>query len=336
MYRRLVIYPLIALLVSMMCGCGNIMFDDKVNPDCAPHYRVEFRFDKNMKWADAFSVEVNQVTLYVIDEASGTVVWNTTESGERLKADGYAIDLPVAPGRYKLLAWCGDGVSTHFSVPVSDTHTGLQCTMATRAGDDGQKHSEIPLDRLYHGVNEDEEFPALPGVYTYTIYLVKNTNEINVVLQHLSGKPVDSDNFHFSVTDDNSLMDWDNTLIPNGTVTYHAHEVKSGMAGVDISDARTLTQVNACVASLSTARMVKGQDMRLHIHDADGNELVNIPVIDYALLVKGYEAGKIEDQEYLDRQDKYDMVFFLDDQNQWAKTHIYINSWRVVYKETDL
>ena len=53
-------------------------------------------------------------------------------------------------------------------------------------------------------------------------------------------------------------------------------------------------------------------------------------------MVKGRYEGVVSDQDYLDRQDKYDVVFFLDENNEWPRTHIYINSWKIVLQNTDL
>jgi hypothetical protein len=43
----------------------------------------------------------------------------------------------------------------------------------------------------------------------------------------------------------------------------------------------------------------------------------------------------MDDQEYLDRQDEYNMTFFLDDDMQWVSSHILINSWKVVLNDVD-
>ena len=64
--------------------------------------------------------------------------------------------------------------------------------------------------------------------------------------------------------------------------------------------------------------------------------MVSIPVIDYCLLVKGHYDRAMTDQEYLDRQDEYSMVFFLDANNRWLAQQIYINSWRVILNNTEI
>ena len=63
--------------------------------------------------------------------------------------------------------------------------------------------------------------------------------------------------------------------------------------------------------------------------DNDDDIVARVPVIDYSLLVKGHYED-MPDQEYLDRQDDYSMVFFLDDEMRWIDAYIYVNAWMVV------
>ena len=63
--------------------------------------------------------------------------------------------------------------------------------------------------------------------------------------------------------------------------------------------------------------------------------MLNIPLTDYALLVKGYYNRDMADQEFLDRQDVFDLVFFLKN-GSWLGSQVYINSWRIVLQDTEL
>ena len=75
----------------------------------------------------------------------------------------------------------------------------------------------------------------------------------------------------------------------------------------------------------------------LTIRNIEKDETVlSIPLVDYALLVKGQYNRTMDDQEYLDRQDEYALTFFLDEGNQWMNSFIYINSWRIVLQNTEL
>ena len=74
-------------------------------------------------------------------------------------------------------------------------------------------------------------------------------------------------------------------------------------------------------------RLVTEKNPVLSIYNVRENEKVlSIPLKDYALLVKGHYNRAMSDQEYLDRQDEYNLTFFLDEHGQWATSRIIINS----------
>ena len=127
-------------------------------------------------------------------------------------------------------------------------------------------------------------------------------------------------------------------------IVYRAWSTYSGEAGVDIAtgkESRVTTIVKVAVAELTVSRLVL-RDWSLYsrpmliIRTTEGKLVASIPIIDYALLVKGNYNRKMSDQEYLDRQDEYNMTFFLDEQNQWINSVILINSWRVVLSNVDV
>lgn len=336
-----------------LAGCNGLIYDDQ--GDCDPYYKVRFVYDRNLKFSDAFPAEVHDVTLYVVDKATGTVVWQKHEDGEELRREGYLMDVDVTPGTYTLMAWAGTGHRTSFSVADTDVLKGLRCRLTDRHDPEPGHacavegpHVNSDLARLYHGLESDIVFEDKQGTHVKTVHLTKNTNSVHIVLQHLSGENIDHRDFTFTVTDDNGHMDYDNSLIPDGHITYTPHDVSSGTAGVDVPDyaggsmiGRTVTQVSAAVAHLTTSRMVKGNDMRVKIYNKKGECIVSVPLIDYALLVKGkYKnpstGALLDDQEYLDRQDDYSMVFFLDENGRWMNSYIYINSWRVILQDADI
>ncbi len=326
--------PVLMLLsvLFVMTACDGIYEDEG---DCSVHYHVKFRYDMNMKFADAFAHEVNSVTLYVLDEQNN-VVWQGSEQGEALAQEGYAMEVDVAPGSYSLLAWCGLAGGNSFAVPVSSRKEDLICSLKREHKLDGTAYVKEDLNRLYHGYLEKQTFSSEEGTHTFVVPLVKNTNNIRVVLQHLSGEPVDKDKFTFSITDENGMMNWDNKPLSDEPVTYYAWHTDSGTAGIDDVDSRTVSSFSAAIAELTTARLVKEKAPRLKVTNDKGETVFSIPLIDYALLVKGEYNRRMDDQEYLDRQDEYNMVFFLDEGDRWMDAYIYINSWKVVLQETGI
>ncbi len=334
-------------LLLSLTSCNGAIYDEE--GDCEVIYRLRFRYDMNMKFADAFSHEVKSVHLYAFD-SEDKLVWQTVESGERLAQEGYNIVLPLNPGDYRLMAWCGLDNGESFTVPeigIGDTRDPLHCRLnRTTHPEDGAISTE-DLHPLFHGtldVNLPENLDG--GEYVYTMPLTKDTNVFRIVLQHLSGKDINADDFTFKIEDNNGWLHHDNSLRDDENITYHAWSKYSGSAGVDTqnaqADTRAITDVKVAVAELTVSRLVDrdwsvNSKPMLTIRKVENGELVaRIPIIDYALLVKGNYNRAMSDQEYLDRQDEYNMTFFLDENSHWLATTIIINSWRVVLNPTDL
>ncbi len=325
---------LLALFACCMTlsSCDGVIYDGE--GDCSVNYKVGFRYDWNMKYADAFAHEVSEVTLYLLD-ASGNVAWKKTESGDALAEEGYAMDVDVEPGQYSLLAWCGTSDKGSFTIPETTVGTGLTCTLNRQRTSDGSAYVDTDLDRLYHGYLGTQEFPDEAGTYCYTVPLVKNTNSVRVALQLLSGASAGEGKFSFSITDDNGRMDWDNTVLEDETLTYKPWYTQTGEANIDSGG--TASSFGTAVAELTTARLLADHDTRLTVTNNDtGETVISIPLIDYVLMVKGYYNKEMDDQEYLDRQDEYDIVFFLDEGDRWIDSYIYINSWKIVLQNTGL
>ncbi len=338
------------LLAAVVVCCGMMTSCEPIydyEGDCSVTYRLAFRYDKNMKWADAFAHEVKSVHLYAFDK-SGMLVWQKSERGESLQAEDYAMTLDLPAGDYSLLAWCGlenDGDRDEsFTVPeatVGKTKIEeLRCRLSRKYDSNGA-YSNEKLYPLFHGMLD----VSLPdeqdgGDFLYTMYLIKDTNHVRVILQNLSGEPVNPDDFTFRIEEENGLMDYNNSLLPDEVITYWAHDKKQGVASLGIEDypeqggkippTRTITSVSVAIADLTIARMVPDRKYILTIETKEGEVAARIPLTDYALMLKDGYGDEMTDEDYLDRQDEYSLVFFLDENRYWIKTSIIINSWKLV------
>lgn len=336
-----------SVLVAVLSGaCSNSFLFD-YEGDCDPDYRVRLRYDMNMKFADAFNAEVEHVTLNVID-AEGRIVHSHSESGEALRNEDYEIVLDdiLRPGKYRLQAWCGTGAepgNTSFAVHPSETLEGLDCTLLpdaeSRADIAGADGTDVyrRLDNLYHGLTAELDFPETEGVHTYTVPLMKNTNSVKVVLQHLSGTAIDGNDFDFTITSRNARMAHDNSIIDAEPVVYHAWDIRNGAATVNPDDPGSGGVFSAAVAEFTVGRLMKNEDVRLEARrKSDGKLVFSVNMIDMALLVKSANLRGMDDQEYLDRLDDYNFIFFLDANLRWTQVQINILSWTVVYNNTEI
>lgn len=328
-------------------SCNSWLYEEE--GDCSVHYRLKFRYDKNLKWADAFANEVSSVHLYAFDP-SGVLAWRQEEQIDPSTADSYSMSLDLPAGDYRLLAWCGlrnDGKRDEsFSVPeVSIGRTRIeevQCAL-NRMYDEAGAYSDERLYRLFHG-SMDVSLPTDDdgGTYDYTMPLTKNTNHIRIIMQHLSGEDVNKDDFTFRIDDENGLMAHDNELMDDENITYRPWDIQNVEAGTDNDDRRAVSGMKGLVADFTVGRLIETHrdKMVLAITNSEGRTVARIPVIDYALMGKEYYEEEynypMDEREFLDRMDECVMTLFLDENQQWVACSIQILSWRVVINNVEI
>lgn len=353
--RNYVLALSVALMGALsLTSCDTVIYDDE--GDCDIHYRLRFRFDYNLLFADAFPTQVRSVAVYAFNP-DGTYAWQRSESGAALAADGYTLDLDgVDPGKYTLVGWCGMDNAHLGDRPESfrlpelvvgkTTMQELICQMEHELRQDGTIHSSQDLWALFHGMTHDVEIidpnslEADGQTIVYEMPLIKDTNRVRVILQQLSGADIDANAFTYTIETDNSRMAHDNALIDHKPVTYHEWNRESGVGGLIIDgsgelkpvspNARGAVQAKVAIADLTVARLIEDRETWLTVYKPDHSVAARIPLVDYALLTKGNYDTPMTNQEFLDREDTYTLTFFLDDNYTWGGVSLYINSWRVV------
>lgn len=334
----------------LLAACTPSFFDEE--GDCDPVHVFRFEYDRNMKFADAFHAEVSSVDLFLFD-LEGHLVTSVSRHVDPDAANDFFIELRgIEPGNYNVLAWCGVKDSGHFRVNpdgVDDPLMHHHICRINRESDevDGSAHIRNDIGRLFHGRLDNIDMTQDEGHHIHTVHLTKDTNVIRVTLQHLSGEPMDKEDYDISIGDANGLYDHNNNLLSDELLTYHPWTIKSGEADFfpeDSPESRNQTSVSAVVSEMTVGRLMadRRKDVALTVRNSHtGANILSIPLIDYLLLVKGHYYSEdgvspMSDQEYLDRQDDYPLTFFLDDNDSWIKTVIYINSWRVVLNNSSI
>ena len=329
------IWTLLLFFAGSLASCNVLTEEDQ---DCALY--VRFKYDMNMNFADAFQNAVNSVTLYAFKD--GVLAYQGTEEGELLKQNGYRMRIDEIPYRekhkYDYITWAGEPDNESFTIPMltvgKSTKEDLFCQL-NRAGN-GVVSTD--LEDLFHGMTNGQDYSrsASAAGDEVVIPLTKNTNNIRIVLQHLSGKPVDVNKLNFTITDKNGLMNYDNMLLGEDVITYKAWHKAQGSAGIGEQQEGVITEVNLALADLTVARLMADEEPILVVTNDEEEMVIHIPLVDYALLYKRLRYEDMPDQEFLDRQDEYNMTFFLDENYRWINQFIYINSWKVVLQESEL
>jgi hypothetical protein len=193
--------------------------------------------------------------------------------------------------------------------------------------------SDKNLHSLFYGsaeleISHEDEF------IEKDVYLMKNTNNIRLVLQQANGKSLEADDFVFRITDDNSLMDKENAVVSNGLVTYKPWATGETVVGT-AEDGET--PISVAFAELSTSRLTTGTSPKLTVQNAEtGEYIINIPLNQYLLLLKSELYSEMGAQEFLDRESEWSLIFFLDDGMRWINTRIVINDWVVRINHTEM
>ena len=197
-------------MLILLLVCPWMMFTscEYIHEDLMPCERgvsLRFVYDYNMEYANAFPSKVHCLTLYVYD-GEGNYVATFTEKTDVLKDENYRMKIDLEPGDYSMVAYggvaCDDRSFTVIDEPTdaADKLTALSVQMS---------HNELTSDKLLHDffygkldVTVEEN-----NYKDETVYMMKNTNNIRIILQQMNGMPVSDKDFTFRiVNDDNTLF----------------------------------------------------------------------------------------------------------------------------------
>ena len=321
------IFALLTILMPTSCDIY-----EGLDP-CPRGVNLRFVFDYNMEYANAFPSKVDCYTLFIYDE-QGNFLKSYSEEGDKLKDENYRLQIDLPHGKYHFVTYGGMTCKKRSFSPVNDPTEGSKLSDLKVM----MHHKDLTSDQLLHDFFYGKLDVTVEGeMYRdHTIKLMRNTNNIRVLLQHLDGEPIPMDQFKAEITDDNTLFDVENNLVSNGTITYFPWA--SGLTSSrDASRNVRDEEIKAGFAEFSTSRLCVQNKNRLIIRQANTNEVVlNIPLNQYLLLLKSQRYEKMGSQEFLDRECDWSLIFFLDEGLKWINTQIIINGWTVRINDTDL
>lgn len=357
-------------LLSVLClvACESI-YDDL--SDCRSGIRLAFNYDYHMEpGANAFPLNVDCVTVYVFDP-SGNYLTAFTETSDVLMDEGYRMELPLDEGDYHLVVYGGtscEDASVEFTPDFPGTRGGRQEDIRVTVPTDADGVSAVQLHDiekrtggLFYGTLDVSitKLDVTRGDFREeTVHLMKDTNNIQVILQELSN-PYEADyrDYNFYIVDDNFVLDGYNNAVrveaddfrpcyrpyasDNRIMGYVEYDGRNGALLEE--DSEQPVQV-ACaefstsrlfVEHLPTARLVVTSAVQ---QDKDGNPrtIIDIPLIRYLTAIRGFGDAWIKsDQEFLDRQSRWTMMFFLQ-KNVWVNARISVNWWTVRINDIEL
>ena len=366
---KLVCFSAIAL--TTMSSCIKEDMDDC--PPAISKVALQFDYTYNVKQADAFAAEVKNINVYAFDE-NGKFFDSYIESREKFET-GHTMEITgLKDGKYTFVCLARDRQvmsraeddEMEFSfaslTPGVSTIDDLTERMGKDNGEEIKNDKEfaalytaktqVDFQRLNQNGNEGT-------VVTSTLSLMKCTKTYRIVLLPYENDQADfkPENFDVRIEGSAAWLDHNGEKVKNEGITYLPYNMER-RANYDGAH----TEVNeepvdqALIYDLSSSRMFERQNDRRVVRDGDKNDYDDKRIIitdlrdkdhpielfnhslPWFLALCGEKVNQNwDDQEYLDREDHYVLMFYVSDKRDYNMiTKVNVNGWNVNLKDTEL
>ena len=366
---KLVCFSAIAL--TTMSSCIKEDMDDC--PPAISKVALQFDYTYNVKQADAFAAEVKNINVYAFDE-NGKFFDSYIESREKFET-GHTMEITgLKDGKYTFVCLARDRQvmsraeddEMEFSFASLTPGVSTIDDLTVRMGkDNGEKikndkefaalytaKTQVDFQRLNQKGNEGT-------VVTSTLSLMKCTKTYRIVLLPYENDQADfkPENFDVRIEGSAAWLDHKGEKMKNERITYLPYNMER-RANYDGAH----TEVNeepvdqALIYDLSSSRMFEKQSDRRVVRDGDKNnyddkriiitdlrdkdnpiELFNHSLPWFLALCGEKVNQNWDDQEYLDREDHYVLMFYVSDKRDYNMiTKVNVNGWNVNIKDTEL
>ena len=366
---KLVCFSAIAL--TTMSSCIKEDMDDC--PPAISKVALQFDYTYNVKQADAFAAEVKNINVYAFDE-NGKFFDSYIESREKFET-GHTMEITgLKDGKYTFVCLARDRQvmsraeddEMEFSFASLTPGVSTIDDLTERMGKDNGE--EIKNDKEFaalYTAKTQVDFQRLNQkgnegtVVTSTLSLMKCTKTYRIVLLPYEKDQADfkPENFDVRIEGSAAWLDHKGEKVKNERITYLPYNMER-RANYDGAH----TEVNeepvdqALIYDLSSSRMFERQNDRRVVRDGDKNnyddkriiitdlrdkdhpiELFNHSLPWFLALCGEKVNQNWDDQEYLDREDHYVLMFYVSDKRDYNMiTKVNVNGWNVNIKDTEL
>ena len=366
---KLVCFSAIAL--TTMSSCIKEDMDDC--PPAISKVALQFDYTYNVKQADAFAAEVKNINVYAFDE-NGKFFDSYIESREKFET-GHTMEITgLKDGKYTFVCLARDRQvmsraeddEMEFSFASLTPGVSTIDDLTVRMGKDNSEEikndkefaalytakTQVDFQRLNQNGNEGT-------VVTSTLSLMKCTKTYRIVLLPYENDQADfkPENFDVRIEGSAAWLDHKGEKVKNERITYLPYNMER-RANYDGAH----TEVNeepvdqALIYDLSSSRMFERQSDRRAVRDGDKSkyddkriiitdlrdkdhpiELFNHSLPWFLALCGEKVNQNWDDQEYLDREDHYVLMFYVSDKRDYNMiTKVNVNGWNVNLKDTEL
>ena len=296
---------LFLVVASMLCiaSCDTIRED---LPRC--ELWLEFTFDYNMEYADAFNPQVKSVDVFVFGSDDKLLFSKRAEATALIGGNRMSLTNELDFGNYKVLTV--GSLSDNFQALdnagrelVPGTTTLQQLTVALKRASDVV---DFEFQHLYFSeVVKVDHLPSNTDHKVYPVNLIRNTNRFNIALMKYGEGQKNGTQYTFEIqAPESATYSWENEPTHQGPVHYVPHYTGQGETSDVFVSAR-----------LNTMRLFNrdGWDYQFIIKNADTGAKIwsydLMKLLSIARPTSRHDGTELPFQEYLDRQSEWNLIF---------------------------
>ena len=296
---------LFLVVASMLCiaSCDTIRED---LPRC--ELWLEFTFDYNMEYADAFNPQVKSVDVFVFGSDDKLLFSKRAEATALIGGNRMSLTNELDFGNYKVLTV--GSLSDNFQALdnagrelVPGTTTLQQLTVAWKRASDVV---DFEFQHLYFSeVVKVDHLPSNTDHKVYPVNLIRNTNRFNIALMKYGEGQKNGTQYTFEIqAPESATYSWENEPTHQGPVHYVPHYTGQGETSDVFVSAR-----------LNTMRLFNrdGWDYQFIIKNADTGAKIwsydLMKLLSIARPTSRHDGTELPFQEYLDRQSEWNLIF---------------------------
>lgn len=357
---------LVCISAIALTSLSSCMKDDLTGCP-TPKLSLKFDYTYNVKEADAFSAEVKNLNVYVFDK-NGKFVDTYTESADKFEL-GHQMEITdLQKGKYTFVCLARDKQPALAGTRADDAETEFTFTQLTPGistiedlqEEMGKKNGDASVnDKQFTALYTAQDTVSFDGTNDAQgkLSLMKCTKTYRVVMLPFEPdqKGFTAENFDVEIKGSAALLDYKGDKVKPKSITYLPFDKKLVENHSGKTEVEGEIVEKALVYDLSSSRMFETKDdnksrgaigtndyddKRIVITDKrTGKVIFNHSLPWFLSLCASDRYGKDwTDQQYLDRQDHYTLVFYVPapSSNYSMDARIKVNNWVLNLQNTDL
>ena len=345
-----------------LTGLSSCIMDDVASCPASPKRQLSFEYTYNSLNSDAFKSEVKYINVYMFDK-DGKFIDNRMEQADSFELH-HTMDISdLESGKYTFVCLARDEQTPNLTINT-DSITEFNFSTLTA----GKDTYEDLTERMGNGtaLENSTDFAALYTANkmnvtideeksdTTMMSLMKCTKKYRIILVPYGGtqKDFNLNNFEVRIDGSAAYLNYAGDKVSDDPIAYTPYDSEDKSLQTGSTEIEGVEASQALIYDISSSRMFQRQsdtktrnsegqiinDKRITITDKRSGKVIfdhSLPWF-LGLYNNSTRATSYTDQEYLDRNDYYPLVFYVQEPTSNLAAQVAIHSWRLVLQDTNL